>query len=87
MNTSNQSEFQTAHQVRQAFKALGYNVSIRTNPFSPTLAGLYVSGRGLHKFPISPSTVMGVSTYQAHRPMFELALKVSGQTLHGQKIT
>lgn len=86
MNTTNQQELQTAHQVRQAFKALGYNVSLRTNPFTPTVAGMYVSGRGLHKFPISPSTVMGVSTYEAHKPMFELALKVSGRTLNGQRI-
>jgi len=86
MNTTNHQAFQTAHQVRQAFKALGYNVSIRTNPFKGSLAGLYVSGRGLHKFPISSGTAMGVDTYQAHREMFELANSVKGQELNGQKI-
>lgn len=76
----------SAGEVRQAFKALGYTVSLRSNPFKRDLVGMTVSGQGLNRFQISSATVMGSEAYERHKTMFELASSLRGQMVRTQKI-
>lgn len=77
----------TKSQIRKAFKALGYKLSIRTNPLKETLVNLVVSGNGLGGLMISDATVISVETFQKHKAMFDLANSVRGQTIEGVKIS
>lgn len=77
---------QSTTEVRKSFKTLGYSVSIRSNPFNPSLASLFVSGQGLQKLMISSGTVISTGTYEKHRVMFELANSFSGKIVGDKKI-
>lgn len=76
----------TVSEVRAAFKAIGYQVSIRSNPFKASLAELRVTGQGLSKFQIGSATVMAAETFKTHKPMFDLANSIRGLVIGGQKI-
>ena len=77
----------TAPAVRGAFKALGYKLSIRTNPLSRSIGNLVVSGQGLDKMIISSATVIGRESFSQHAAMFELANSVRGTVVDGIKIS
>lgn len=76
----------TKAEIRNAFKAMGYKVSFRTNPFKSTLAHLVIAGNGIVGMMISDATVISAETFNKHKPMFDLLNTVRGTEVDGVKI-
>lgn len=72
----------TRSDVRKAFKAIGYRVSFKRNPFKDTLCTIaFQSPNMLKPCEVSSSSVYGADFYQQHENAFRLAGIYRGQFL------
>ena len=68
--------------IRQAFKAIGYTVSFKRNPFKGTLCNIAFKNAAMYSpIVVSAANVYSAETYTEHRAAFELATSFKGATL------
>lgn len=72
----------TRNDIRKAFKAIGYRVSFKRNPFKDTLCTIaFQSADMLKPCEVSSSSVYGSEFLQQHAAAFALANSYRGQVL------
>lgn len=74
-------------EVRTAFAALGYTLSMRANPLNGAIGNFFVAGNGLAKeIMISSAGVFTTAFFEQHRSMFNVAKRYRGHIVGNLKI-
>lgn len=72
----------TRNEVRKAFKAIGYNVSFKRNPFNDSICNVAFKDASILKpIVVASANCFSPETYEKHKPAFLLANSFKGYTL------
>lgn len=72
----------TRKDIRSAFKAIGYSVSFKRNPFNDGLCNLAFKDAGLLKpVVVASANCFGTDTLTKHKKAFDLAISYKGDYL------